>query len=87
MSDSIRSKTKEYILENFVFEENGQIGDDQSLIRSGVLDSTGILELIVFVENEFNVSCNESELVKENFDTINLVTAFVTRKLQLKPVA
>ena len=81
MTDDVRSRIKEYILKNFVFEENGQVGDDQPLLKSGIVDSTGILELIAFAHQEFKVDFDDSELVADNFDTINRVTACVTRKL------
>ena len=80
-TEGIRSRIKEYILKNFVFEENGHLGDDQSLMKSGVIDSTGILELISFAEEEFGIKFADNELVGDNFDTINLVTSCVSRKL------
>ena len=80
-SDIVRSKIREYILKNFVFEENGDLGNDQSLLKSGVVDSTGILELIAFVEEEFQVHFEDRELVADNFDSVDRVTAYVNRKL------
>ncbi|RPH35449.1 acyl carrier protein [bacterium] len=80
-SETIHDRIKDYIQKNFVFEENGNVGDDQSLLKSGVVDSTGILELIAFAEEEFNVRFDDKELVADNFDTINRVTACITRKL------
>ena len=80
--ESVRDTIKDYILKNFVFEENEQLSDDQSLLRTGVVDSTGILELIAFVQQEFKIDFEDSELVADNFDTINRVAACVSRKLQ-----
>ena len=80
-TEGIRSRINDYILKNFVFEENGHLTDDQSLLKSGVIDSTGILELIAFAEDEFGVKFADNELVADNFDTINRVTACVTQKL------
>jgi acyl carrier protein len=84
-SEHIRTKIKEYIQSNFVFEENGELREDQSLLKTGIVDSTGILELIAYVEEEFNVHFQDGELVADNFDTIERVTACVERKLS--PVA
>jgi acyl carrier protein len=81
-ADCIRNRVRDFILANFVFEENSHVGEDQSLLRSGVLDSTGILELIAFVQKEFHLELDDSELVADNFDTINRVTEFVLRKNQ-----
>jgi len=79
--DEVRAKVKEYILRNFVFEEDGDLANDQSLLKSGVIDSTGILELIAFAEGEFQVHFEDSELVADNFDSIDRVTACLARKL------
>lgn len=81
MTETIRTKIKDFILRNFVFEENGRVENDQSLLKSGIVDSTGILELIAFAEAEFNVRFDDNELVADNFDTIERVTACVSRKL------
>ncbi len=80
-SDHIRSKIRDFILKNFVFEGNENLSDDQSLLKSGVVDSTGVLELIAFVEEEFHVHIEDNELVADNFDTIDRVAACVTGKL------
>jgi acyl carrier protein len=80
-TESVRSRIKDYIVENFVFEENGQLSDDQSLLKSGVVDSTGILELIAFAEDEFQVGFDDRELIADNFDTVNRMTACILRKL------
>jgi acyl carrier protein len=80
-ADAVRTKITDYITRNFVFDENSHLGDDQSLLKSGVVDSTGILELIAFAEEEFHVHFGDTELIADNFDTINRVTACVTRKL------
>jgi len=80
-SEHIRGKIREFILKNFVFEGNEHLSDDQSLLKSGVVDSTGVLELIAFVEDQFHVHFEDNELVADNFDTINRVEACVAGKL------
>jgi acyl carrier protein len=81
-TENVRSRIKEYIMQNFVFEENVHVEDDQSLLKTGVVDSTGILELIAFAQKEFKIDFDDNELVADNFDTIDRVTACVSRKLQ-----
>ncbi len=81
LSDNIHERIRRYILQNLVFDENMDIGYDQSLLRSGIVDSTGIFDIIAFVEDEFDVRFDDAELIADNFDTINRVTACVTRKL------
>ncbi|RZA23435.1 MAG: acyl carrier protein [Proteobacteria bacterium] len=77
-----RQKIKNYILENFLFsDDNAAIGDEESLIESGVMDSTGFYELIMFLEEEFSLVIKPEEMVPVNFDSIQTVDEFVTRKL------
>ena len=79
--EEIRTKVHQFIRKNFLFDEKAQLGDDQSLLGSGVVDSTGILELISFLEETCSVKFEDSELVADNFDTINKIAAFITTKL------
>ena len=79
---SHRQTIKRYILKNFLFsDDETAIGDQDSLVRGGVLDSTGIYELILFVEEEFKLSIAPEEMVPENFDTLESMDAFIQRKL------
>lgn len=77
-----RQQIKNYILENFLFsDDNAAIGDEESLIDSGVMDSTGFHELIMFLEEAFELAIKPDEMVPANFDSIQTVDGFVTRKL------
>jgi acyl carrier protein len=77
-----RQQIKKYILENFLFsEDDSAIGDQDSLIRGGIIDSTGIHELIFFLEDEFKLKIGTDEMVPANFDSIQTVDEFVSRKL------
>lgn len=79
---SHRQTIKRYILKNFLFsDDDTAIGDQDSLVRGGVLDSTGIYELILFVEEEFKLTIAPDEMVPENFDTLESMDAFIQRKL------
>ena len=79
---SHRQTIKRFILKNFLFsDDDSAIGDQDSLVRGGVLDSTGIYELILFVEEEFKFTIAPEEMVPENFDTLELMDAFIQRKL------
>jgi acyl carrier protein len=70
-----------YIKENILFGDGEKLTADVSFQESGILDSTGLLEIITFVEERFGVQITDSELVPENFDTLRKVSAFVERKL------
>jgi acyl carrier protein len=79
--DEIRTRVHQFIRKNFLFDDKTALGDDQSLLGSGVIDSTGILELISFLEDTCGVKFEDNELVADNFDTINRTAAFIVGKL------
>lgn len=72
---------RKFILENFLFSNDAAVlADDKSLIESGTIDSTGVLELISFVERTFNIVVQDEEMIPDNLDTVEKVLAFVARK-------
>lgn len=73
-------RIREFIETNFLFGGSATFDDDASLLESGVLDSTGVIEMIAFLEDEFEVSFDDSELLAENFDSISRVAKFVASK-------
>lgn len=73
---------KRYILENFLFSnDDSALAPDDSLIRGGIIDSTGIAELIAFLEERFHIRVEPAEMVPANFETLECVDAFVARKV------
>lgn len=78
----LRKQTiKRYLLENFLFStDETALGDHDSLIRGGILDSTGIHELVLFIEEEFRIVVAPEEMTPANFDSIEAVDAFVASK-------
>lgn len=77
-----RRRIKQYILKNFLFsDDENALGDQDSLVRGAILDSTGIYELIMFIEEEFKLSIAAEEMTPDNFDTIETIDAFIARKL------
>lgn len=76
-----RQQIKTFILQNFLFsDDDAAIGDGDSLIRNGVIDSTGIHELVLHLEENFAVSVTAEEMTPANFDSIQSIDAFVARK-------
>jgi len=76
-----RQRIKQYILSNFLFSnDEGALGDQDSLVRGAILDSTGIYELIMFIEEEFGLSIAPEEMIPDNFDTLDAIDAFIARK-------
>jgi acyl carrier protein len=77
-----KHQIKQFILENFLFSDDPTaIGDQDSLIRGGIIDSTGIHELIFFLEDQFKLQIVPEEMTPANFDSIQTVDEFVSRKL------
>ena len=78
---TVAARIRDYIRENFLFGKDEQIGEADSLLDRGIIDSTGAMELVSFLETEFHVEVNDRDLVPENLDSISAITSFVTRKL------
>jgi acyl carrier protein len=77
---SVESKIRAYIAENFLFGDTGQLGVDDSFLDKGIIDSTGILEIIMFLEEEFGVKVADSEMLPENLDSIGNIGRFIAKK-------
>lgn len=76
----IEAKVRGYILENLMFSSDAnELANDASLLERGVIDSTGVLEIILFLESEFGVEVKASEMLPENFDSVNNMVRFVSR--------
>ena len=82
MSNSIRSVIRNFIEENFLFQiGEKQLSDEQSLLEAGVVDSTGVLELVGFLEERFDLQVADKDIVPQNLDNIKAITNFVERKI------
>lgn len=80
---SIENKVRGYILENYLFtDDESALNNDDSFLDQGILDSTGMLEVIYFLEDEFDIKVGDEEMVPENLDSVNRIAAYVTRKSQ-----
>jgi acyl carrier protein len=71
---------REFILEKFPLARKHQLKDSDTLLESGILDSLGVLDLVNFLEREFSVGVVDDELIPENFQTIDRISAFVESK-------
>jgi len=77
----VEKEIRNFIVENFLFGNREKLpGDDDSFLQKGLIDSTGILEVISFVEEKFGISVEDDELVPENLDSIRFLTDFIGRK-------
>jgi len=77
----IKDKLRSYILENFLFtDDQSELNNEDSFMDQGIIDSTAILELIFFMEEEFSVKVEVEEMIPDNLDSINKVTRFIESK-------
>jgi acyl carrier protein len=72
---------RKYLTDQFLFGDSRPLERDVSLLDQGIVDSTGILELIHFLEEHYGIKVQDDELLPENLDTIGNICAFVERKL------
>lgn len=80
-STARRNQVTEFLVSNYLFGDESKLpGDAESLLKSGVIDSTGILELIQFLEDNFDIEIKDNETVPENLDSVDAILEFVGRK-------
>jgi acyl carrier protein len=78
----IKQILKQFVVGNFMMGMPAQsLGDDDSFLERSIIDSTGVLELVNFLEEQFAITIRDDELLPENLDTLNALEDFVTRKL------
>jgi acyl carrier protein len=75
----IKEKVKNYVLQA-VYAEKEKIKDDSLIFKEGYFDSMGFMVLIAFIEEEFGIKTDDSDLLEENFESINAISEFVNRK-------
>lgn len=75
------AKVREFLIRNFYVADPSVLTDDASLLDLGVIDSTGVLEVIGFLEDEFKITVEDSEMTADNLDSIARIVGFVTRKV------
>ena len=84
-SDILR-RTKDYIVENFMYmRKNKTLGEDDSLLRTGVISSLGMMELVGWVEETFALAVDPAEITEQNFDTVRSIARFVAGKGNADP--
>lgn len=79
---STRMLIRRYVLENFLYTDDEDVlRDDVSFLENGVVDSTGVLELVMFVEDTFGIPVKDEEIVPENFDSVNRLAEYVESQM------
>jgi len=77
----IEQKVRQFIEDNFLFrEDRAALSASESLLEAGLIDSTGILELVAFIESEFQIQMADADIVPANLDSISTIIAYVASK-------
>ena len=80
-ADKVVSEIRAFIVANFLFGQQGRgFTEDESFLETGIIDSTGLLELVAFVEQQYGISIADRELVPENLDSLKNLSQFIVRK-------
>ncbi|MGA7380598.1 MAG: acyl carrier protein [Terriglobales bacterium] len=81
---SIEPEIRSFIVENYLLAREDSLSNDDSFLEKGIFDSTGILELVSFVEHKYSLELEPDELVPENLDSIASLARFLQRKLDAR---
>ena len=80
---TVEEKIRLYIAENILFSNNGyRYSDDASFLEEGIVDSMGIMELVMFVDESFGIAVEDEELTPDNFDSVSKLAAYIRRKTE-----
>ena len=78
---NVEDKVRNYILENYLFtDDQSELNNEDSFLEKGIIDSTGILEVIFFLEEEFGLSVDDDEMIPENLDSVNSMVKYINSK-------
>lgn len=78
---SVEKTIREYVLENYLFtDDESELDNSDSFLDKGILDSTGILEIINLLEDTFEIKVEDDEMIPENLDSVNSIIAYVDKK-------
>lgn len=85
--DYFRERVRAFILENFLFGDDYGLEDNASFLEESIIDSTGVIELVAFLEENFSIVVEEEEIIPENLDSILNVENFLKTKCSDKQSA
>jgi acyl carrier protein len=80
---ALREQVRTFILQNFILEKPEDLVDDESMLNKGIMDSTGVLELVAYIESTFEIRVEDDELSRDNLDSINDIVNYLERKLAI----
>jgi len=80
--EELKRQIKAFVIENFLFGNADGLEDDTSFLEEGIIDSTGVLELVTYLEETFSINVEDDDLIPENLDSIDNVATYLQRKLE-----
>ncbi len=84
----IKNRLRTYISDNFLMGLNGGvIGDDTSFLDAGIIDSTGVIELVSYLEENYGITVEDAEMVPENLDSMAAIERYILRKTMTRAAA
>ena len=78
----LKARIREFVKETFFYR--GELSDEESLLNKGILDSTGVLEVVGFLESAFGISVSDEDIVPENLDSVRVIADYVAKKKEQK---
>ena len=76
----IKTQIRQFVVDTFLFGQPGSLTDETSFLEQGIVDSTGVLELVAHLEKTYQFKVKDEELVPDNLDSIDAIAAFIARK-------
>jgi len=84
-TENIPQQVRSFILQNYLFGKDYRLEDSDSFLDSGIIDSIGVLELVAFLQATYGITVDDEELIPQNLDSINAISAYLHRKLSGAP--
>ena len=81
----LKEQVRTFVRSNFYVPEAVTLSDEASLLEQGIIDSTGVLELVSFIEDSFGIAVDDAEMVPQNLDSVERIASFVQRKQNATP--
>lgn len=77
---SFETEIRNFVVESFLFGEEEGLSDDTSFLKQGIIDSTGVMQLVSFIQDQYQLTVDDEDLTPENLDSIRKISAFIERK-------
>jgi acyl carrier protein len=88
MTTTVGQKVHQYVVDRFLFGQDGdRLSHEASFLEQNLIDSTGVLELVAFIEEQYGITVNDDELIPDNLDSVSRIVSFVERKRAAAQVA